>query len=96
MKIPKISAKKVKKHDMTVAESQREVQISQSRENFVKKFFGKGIMKRWEFGVLFFVILNEFILNEFILNYGILPNTEVIQTSSVQQKFNVSESAIWF
>ena len=34
------------------------------------------------------------IFNEFILNYGILPNTEVIQTSSVQQKFNVSESAI--
>ena len=91
MKIPKISAKKVKKHDMTVAESQREVQISQSRENFVKKFFGKGIMKRWGFGVLFFVIFNEF-----ILNYGILPNTEVIQTSSVQQKFSVSESAIWF
>ena len=39
---------------------------------------------------MFFVIFNEF-----ILNYGILPNTEFIQTSSVQ-KFNVSESAIRF
>ena len=42
MKIPEISVKKVKKHNMMVTESQREVQISQARENFAKKFFGKG------------------------------------------------------
>ena len=38
-----MSAEKVKKYNMTVTESQREVQISQSRENFAKKFLGREL-----------------------------------------------------
>ena len=43
MKIPEMSVEKVKKYDMTVTESRREVQISQSRENFAKKFLGREL-----------------------------------------------------
>ena len=63
MKIPEISVTKIKKHDMAVTESQREVQIwlaSQARENFAKKILGWGGNAE-KMRVCFLFFLNFFI-----------------------------------